>query len=428
MYLDRRSMMTGLSAAAAAAASSPASAQTKSTRIKDLPAAIEKAIQGSGVLDLGSETIVTETIAIGRALTIRGVPGRSVLQSKSGRPVFKITGVEPVNLIGISFDGGGLGGEDALVFAGQAADVTISGCRFRNTKGSGVQFENSAARIEGSRFETIDKSGIFTRDGKGVLISGNTLTDIGNNAIQVWTSEPNEDGTIVCNNRIARVAFTDGGTGQNGNGIIIFRAGNVIVEGNRISDCAFTAVRNNSGAACQIVNNNISRMGEVAIYCEFAFEGAVVSGNIIEDTGLGISVTNFDYKGRLATVANNVVRRCKGPGVLKETSGTGIHCEGDATVTGNVVEETRDSGISLGWGPHSRTLTATGNIVRDARIGIRFSMTEGADKVLIANNRISGAKDSNIAGYDHSNAVTADLALPDARMPEGVIIRDNLIG
>lgn len=426
MSLDRRSMMTGLGLAAASAA--PAVAETKPSFVKDLNTAVERAIQGVGVLELGSYTLVSETITIDRALTIRGNPGRSVLQSKSGKPLFRITGEGPVVLSGMVFDGGGFGREEALILAEGAADVAITDCHFLNTKGSGVQFEGSAGRIEGNRFADIGKSAIFSRDGKGVLIAGNTITGIGNNAIQIWTSEPKEDGTIVSNNRIARVDFTDGGTGQNGNGIIIFRAGNVIVEGNRISDCAFTAVRNNSGANCQIINNNISRMGEVAIYCEFAFEGAVVSGNIVEDTGLGISITNFDYMGRLATVANNVVRHCKGPGVLKETSGTGIHCEGDAVVTGNVIEDARDSGISLGWGPHSRSLTAIGNIVRDARIGIRFSLTEGAGKVLIANNRISGSKESHIAGYDHGDAATGDLALPDAEIPEGSFIRDNLTG
>ncbi len=328
----------------------------------------------------------------------------------------------------VTFDGQTLGGDEPLIHAEQAGELTISGCRFTGTPDSALQLERCAGLITGNSFAKIGRTAIFTRDGKGVTIAQNTIHDIGNNAIQVWTSAPAEDGTIVSNNRIARIDYTDGGTGQNGNGVMVFRAGNVIVEGNRISDCAFTAVRNNSGANCHIVNNNISRMGEVAIYCEFAFEGAVVSGNIIEDTGLGISVTNFDYMGRLATVSHNVVRRCRGPGVLKETSGTGIHCEGDAVVSGNVVEETRDSGISLGWGPHSRTLMATGNIVRNARLGIRFSMTKGADTVLIANNRITGAKDLAIAGFDHWDPVTGDLGLPGAEIPEGVQIRDNLIG
>lgn len=416
MTLSRRSVIAG---AGLAAGVIPASAAA----IRNLVSAIAKS---GGMLALPAGRIETETLDLRGPLTLTGVPGQSWLVSKSGGPVFRITGDAPVILQGIGFDGGGRVKEQALVLAEDATDLTVTGCRFTATLDDALRLERSAGLVTGNRFEKIGRTAVFTRDGSGVTIADNIISDIGNNGIQVWTSEPRECGTIVVNNRISKVDFTDGGTGQNGNGVIIFRAGNVIVEGNRISDCAFSGVRNNSGSGVHIVNNSISRMGEVAIYCEFAFAGAVVSGNIIEDTGLGISVTNFDYKGRLATVANNVVRGCKGPGVLKETSGTGIHCEGDAVITGNVVEETRDSGLSLGWGPHSRTLMATGNIVRDARIGIRFSVTEGADKVLIANNRIAGAREVAIGGYDHADAVTGDIAR-GAEAPQGTVIRDNLV-
>ena len=426
MTLTRRTVMTGATVLAGSVL--PVAAQTRQPKIKDLAAAINKASADGSPLLLPAGDIVTDTVSIEGGVTITGVAGRTRLVSKDGQPIFRISTPEPVVMSAITFDGAAKGGDAPMVRADASTALAISGCTFVNTPDNALQLEGSGGRIVGNRFSQIGRSAIFSRDAKGLLISENTITDIGNNAIQVWTSEPAEDGTIVTNNRIARVQYTDGGTGQNGNGVIIFRAGNVIVAGNRISDCAFTAVRNNAGANCQIVNNNISRMGEVAIYCEFAFEGAVVSGNIIEDTGLGISITNFDYNGRLATVANNVVRRCTGPGTLKETSGTGIHCEGDAAVTGNVVEDTRDSGISLGWGPHSRTLMATGNIVRNARLGIRFSMTRGADVVLIANNRISGAKYMAIAGFDHLDPVTGDLGLPGAEIPAGVQISGNLIG
>jgi hypothetical protein len=69
---------------------------------------------------------------------------------------------------------------------------------------------------------------------------------------------------------------------------------------------------------------------------------------------------------------------------------------------------------------------ATGNIVRDARIGIRFSVTEGADAVLIANNRIAGAREVAIGGYDHDQMVTGDIAA-GAEPPAGSTIKDNLV-
>lgn len=425
MGLSRRSVLSGLGTAGvlAAGAATPVSA----SQIKDLKSLVEKAIQRDGVLALPAGEFSASGIRISGALTITGVPGRTRLISKDGSAVFHISGPEPVFLRGLTFDGGGRGGEGAALLAAQdATALTIEDCAFTASGGSGVRAESCAGRIANCRFSAIGKTAIFSRNAQGLEISGNTILDIGNNAIQVWTSAKGEDGTIVTRNRIARVRADDGGTGQNGNGINIYLAGNVIVSENRVTDCAFSAVRNNAGDDCHIVNNAISRMGEVAIYCEFGFEGAVVAGNIITDVALGISVTNFNDGGRLATVANNVVRRATGGGTLPQTNGVGIGAEGDVAVTGNVVEDTRDTGISLGWGQYSRTLVATGNIVRKTRRGIVFSVAAGADGVLIANNRISEAGTA-IVGSDHGEPRTADLGLPGAEFPEGAVITGNLV-
>jgi uncharacterized secreted repeat protein (TIGR03808 family) len=284
MTLNRRMMMAAAGFAACPIAL--AEAQANSSKINNLEDLVEKAIQAGGGLVLPAGDFVTETVSIARGVTITGAGGRSRIFSATGRPIFHIATDEPVSIAGVSFDGGSKSGEHPLILAENSPMLSISGCSFANTPESALQLERSGGRIAGNHFRYIGRTAIFSRDAKGLVIAENDISDIGNNAIQVWTSKPAEDGTIVSNNRIARVDDIDGGTGQNGNGVIIFRAGNVIVEGNRISDCAFSGVRNNSGANCQIVNNSISRMGEVAIYCEFAFEGAVVSGNIIDDTGL----------------------------------------------------------------------------------------------------------------------------------------------
>jgi len=46
----------------------------------------------------------------------------------------------------------------------------------------------------------------------------------------------------------------------------------VIVRGNRIRNCAFSAVRGNTASNIQIVGNACSDIGEVALYSEFGFE------------------------------------------------------------------------------------------------------------------------------------------------------------
>lgn len=285
--------------------------------------------------------------------------------------------------------------------------------------------ESCSGRVTGNRFSNIAQTALFARDSRGLEVSGNHIHDIGNNGIQIWTSEKAEDGSIVCNNRIERIAATNGGTGENGNGINVYKAGNVIVSGNRIGDCAFSAIRNNSGSNCQITGNSISRTGEVAIYCEFAFEGAVVSNNLIEDVAFGISITNFNEGGRLAVVANNLVRKAKGGGSLPHTSAVGIAAEADTQIIGNVVEDAAETGINLGWGKYCRNLAATGNTIRNCGRGIAFSLSEGSGPVMITGNRIAGARTA-IQGMNHEEPVTVDLAGTAAAIPAGSLITGNL--
>ncbi|MFT3989699.1 TIGR03808 family TAT-translocated repetitive protein [Aestuariivirga sp.] len=423
MTLARRSLLAGLAVTAAA----PALA--KSSDFKGLKTALEKAIQGDGVLDLPAGRYVTDTLELAQPLSIRGVPGRTILAAKGGGPLLSITGTAHVTLSGVTFDGGDAPPteDQSLVFCDTVEDLLIENCAFINGKGSGLRLKSCAGRISGNRFSAIAQTALFSRNAKGLEISGNDVRDIGNNGIQVWTSESSEDGTIVSGNRVARIAAKAGGDGQNGNGINVYKAGNVIVANNRISDCAFSAVRNNQGSNCQITGNSISRTGEVAIYCEFGFEGAVVSGNLIADVAFGISITNFNEGGRLAVVSNNVVRNVSGGGTLPYTSAVGIGAEGDTQVTGNVVENAAQTGIGLGWGKYCRNLSATSNLVRNCGRGITFSVSDGAEPVMITNNRIAGSKQAAIQGMDQKEPVGPDLAENGGIVPSKSVISGNLV-
>ncbi len=140
------------------------------------------------------------------------------------------------------------------------------------------------------------------------MIARNTIRNAGNNGIQVWRSQAGDDGTQVIDNRIEDTAAQAGGSGQNGNAINVFRAHNVTVRGNRIRNAAFSAVRGNAASNIQITNNTCTGLGEVAIYAEFGFEGAVIANNTIDGAAIGIAVTNFNEGGRLAVVQGNLIR------------------------------------------------------------------------------------------------------------------------
>ena len=143
------------------------------------------------------------------------------------------------------------------------------------------------------------------------------------------------------------------------------------MRGNRIRNAAFSAVRGNAASNIQIANNICTGLGEVAIYAEFGFEGAVIANNTIDGAAIGIAVTNFNQGGRLAVVQGNLIRNLvpKRPAGTdpNDGNGIGIGVEADAAVTGNVIENAPVAGIAVGWGQYLRDVSVTGNVVRSRR-------------------------------------------------------------
>jgi uncharacterized secreted repeat protein (TIGR03808 family) len=195
----------------------------------------------------------------------------------------------------------------------------------------------------------------------------------------------------------------------------------VIVSQNRISSVAYSGVRNNGGPNVQIVANSVSRAGEVAIYVEFEFDGVVVANNVLEDVGFGISITNFDVGGRMASVTGNIIRRARGSNVQGVTTGGGIFGEADTIIANNIVEDAKDFGIGLGWGDKCRNLIATTNVIRQTPRGVIVSTTNGAQTVRIATNQFDDVPVA-IEGRDYETVTTRDLLRAPASAPKHILI------
>ncbi len=228
---------------------------------------------------------------------------------------------------------------------------------------------------------------------------------------------------------MARVGATNGGTGQYGNGINIFRADNVLVSGNHVSDCAFSAIRANSASNITISGNQAFRSGETAIYAEFEFEGALITGNIIDGAAIGISVANFDHGGRLSTVSDNVVRGIVNKGPYEPTVsgfGFGISVEADTLVTGNLVEGAETAALAIGWGPYLRNVIVSDNILRGSPEGMRVSVVEGSGQTLISGNVVDGAQQGAVVGYRWNDRVGDALSDGDTTHPH-LTLRGNVL-
>lgn len=394
MNFSRRSLLSAVTALT----TTPVLASTQSDQTQELQAAIDKAAKRDGVLRLPAGKYMVSGLRITSPLQLEGVSGHTILVAAPGATILTVQDTK-VSISGITFEGGD----------------------------TGLLLVNSGGRICSNEFVRQEKTALHALDSKGLEISSNHVHDIDNNGIQVWTSDKAEDGTLVTSNRVERIAAKDGGSGQNGNGINVYKAGNVLVSNNRVTGCAYSAIRNNSGSNCQITCNSISRTLEVAIYVEFAFEGAVVSNNMIDDVAFGISITNFNEGGRLAVCNGNIVRNIHGGKTEGVTLGGGIYAEADTLISNNVVENAKDLGIGLGWGPYARNLSAQGNLIRNCDTGISASVSDGAGQSYIAGNIISGAKKAAIVGMDHLEVKTDDLGKADAKVPDKILLKDNII-
>ncbi len=385
------------------------------------PLALAPGIYRTGQLRLSSGTHLV------------GARGATRLLPTQGESLLSGTGAEHVTLRGLVLDGAGrpLPERRGLVQLESCKAVKIADCTIAGSGRNGIVCIAVAGEVSDSTIAQTADVALFAVDSAGLLLARNRIDRAGNNGIQVWRSMAGEDGTLIIDNRLENIGNRSGGSGQYGNAINVFRAGNVIVRGNRINNCAFSAVRGNAASNLQIEGNSISNTREVAIYAEFAFEGAVIANNSVDLAAVGISVTNFNEGGRLAVVQGNIIRNLlprrpagTDPG---DGAGVGISVEADTAVTGNVIENAPTAGMMLGWGHYLRDVAVTGNVVRKADIGIAVSVVPGAGTVLIANNVISETVRGAIVGMSRAIPVTEDLSRTGAAQYAHITLNGNRV-
>jgi uncharacterized secreted repeat protein (TIGR03808 family) len=386
---------------------------------EDQTRALQRAIdQTAGArvpLILGPGVYLAADLKLPAGTQILGIRGATRLIFTQGSSLLSARGVDHVTLSGLLFEGSRkpLPEGRGLVQFENATEIRITDCEILNSSRHGLKLQAVAGSVTGNLLDGAAETAIHSLDARGLSISSNVIRNAGNNGIQVWRSEKGDDGTLVVDNRIENVFARSGGSGQNGNAVNVFRAANVMVRGNRISNAAFSAVRGNAASNLQIVGNSASGLGEVALYAEFGFEGAVIANNSVDGAALGVSVTNFNEGGRLAVVQGNLLRNInqKRPAGTNpnDAASVGISVEADAAVTGNVVENAPSAGIMVGWGQYMRDVSVVGNVVRTVGYGITISVATGAGTAVIANNLIAGAARGAIVGMDLAKAVTGDL-------------------
>ena len=455
MDISRRHLLNASAASAAAGAlvgaSEPANAATLMSALgrdatvygvrpnasedqtKILQRAIEDSARAQMPLALPPGIYRTGLLTLPAGAQIVGVRGASILKFSGGASMITSQGANGISLTGLTLDGGGIKLEKrrGLIHLLNSLDVRIHDCEIVGSGGSAIWLEGVSGEVRGNIIRKTAVTGLVSFGALGLLVAQNTIQGTSDNGIEILRNAIGDDGTIVVNNRIEDIKAGPGGSGQYGNAINAFRAGNVIVSGNRIRNCDYSGVRGNSASNIQITGNSISDVREVALYSEFAFEGAIIANNTVDICAVGVSVANFNEGGRIAVVQGNIIRNIlpKRPigTAPDDDAGVGIVIEADAAVTGNVIENAPSFGIVAGWGKYLRDVAITGNVIRKAFIGIGVSVVPGAGTALVNSNLISGSARSAIVGLDHAKAVTDELGNGTASRFTQIVLGGNAI-
>lgn len=392
-------------------------------RGRNLPLHLRPGVYPSPPID------ITAANGAGNPLTLTAQVGTVTIQLNTIAPyLIRNTGVDNVEITNIAFDGNNLTLTDpaptaALVhFIGAGIrSFTMRHCDVRNSTAAGIACESGASGTIGeNRIHACD-SGVFSIDCL-VRIERNWIADCRNNGIQVWTSRLAANGSHIIHNYIDRISSTHAGTGQFGNGVVVFRAYDVKVTENNIYNCSYSAIRLNAAGNAQVIGNYCHNLREVAIFVEapgagLNLDGGVVANNIVDTAGSGIHVANSglynDGVSRRVTVSANQIANLTRTYVPEEKGSTpavGIIVEGSCNVVGNSIERAALAGIVLGTNNASTDLLATGNLVRACPMGIGYSANPSAGPTIITGNLISGyaaVSDPSDPAYPRSGAIVS---------------------
>lgn len=345
-------------------------------------------------------------------LIVRADPGTVVWSlNASAAHLLRMQGMVDSFFEGIIFDGTNKTITESSTVAGlvrfDAATTTncvIDNCEVRNSTQCGISMSNGAQCIvRNSRVYTCS-IGIWSLDSESI-VENNRVSGCSNNGIAVWRSAITGDNSVVRGNHIEQISNALGGTGQYGNAINVFRADFVKIQSNMIFTCSYSAVRINGSPSVEVTGNTCYNLREVAIFVEAPAAGintdnGVVSNNVINTAGVGISIANSglysDGSTRGLIVSGNQVQNIVSnaipdPGYSPpQTTDVGIVCEQETTVVGNFVDTTAGGGIVLGTNNAARKLIASCNIVRNAKFGIGFSSDPAANDIIVTSNVLFG--------------------------------------
>ncbi len=252
MTINRRHLLTASAATVAAAASASVAFAApaadagldgrqlglRSSETDDQTAALQRAIDQAASarlpLLLPPGTLRAAGLILPAGVQISGVPGATRLVANRPKPILASTSADNVRLAGIAFDGGGqaLPKNSGLVTLANGERVRVTDCEFIGASAYALMLDRIGGEVTGCTHPSAPAMPPSSRSMRAVSpwrvtasAAPETMASRSGGAPMATTA------ASLPTTASRKSAARDGGTGQNGNGINVFRAGNVTVRG-----------------------------------------------------------------------------------------------------------------------------------------------------------------------------------------------------
>ncbi|MDK8188082.1 MULTISPECIES: right-handed parallel beta-helix repeat-containing protein [Sphingomonas] len=187
------------------------------------------------------------------------------------------------------------GGKMSGIVLVNARDCTIAAGSIRNMSFNGVQIArgSTGCTIDNMRFDSIGYIGIQLQHAANAILSNNTLTNIGNNAIDLESNNQSQGQNVISKNICSGCATF----------VFLESGGNSIVSENNAQDIEEAGVwlnRINTGSENNIIVNNKIQKGKGSgklggIYCNNSSGRSMISGNMIDGFDYGMYFTGRSH-------------------------------------------------------------------------------------------------------------------------------------
>ena len=220
MDLNRRHLLTA-AATGAAAIGAPANAAPLSASGLDaarfgvrpgaagdqsgaLQRAIDQAAKGRVPLMLAPGVYRVGGLTLPSGASLAGIRGATRLMLTQGPSLLSAAHADTVSLTGLTLDGGGrtLPAGRALVHFDDVKAVRLSDCQVAGAGGNAITLINCDGEVTHCTITGAADNALFCNDGRGLVITANSIAKSGNGGIRIWQSGKRHDGSLVADNTI----------------------------------------------------------------------------------------------------------------------------------------------------------------------------------------------------------------------------------